>query len=541
MDTKLKLDKGAFSNKAAWEAAGIKLPAYDREAMVQKTIKNPRWLHFGTGNIFRAFIARLQQRLLNEGKTDTGIIAASAYDYEVFESVYKPYDNLTISASLRADGKIDLELVGSIAEAMRADEGKERLKEIARSPALQIMSFCITEKGYSLTDMRGELFEHIKRDIENGPDGVKHTMTLACALLLERFHAHAGGAPVTLLSLDNCSRNGERLKGSVLRVARAWTEAGFAEEGFISYLEDGDKVSFPWSMIDKITPRPSEAVRDLLTSKGVEGMSLVLTAKGTYVAPFVNAEIPEYVVIEDDFPAGRPPLEEVGAYFVSRETVEKAERMKVTTCLNPLHTALAIFGCLLGYKTIASEMKNPLLKALVERIGYVEGMPVVTDPGIFSPKDFIREVLENRFPNPFIPDTPRRIATDTSQKIPIRYGETIRSYMKSPDLDARGLIGIPLVIAGWFRYLLGLDDSLEPMELSNDPMLEELKKSLAGIEAGSPKTYNPGRLRPLLSNTALFAVDLYEAGLAEKIESLFVEMLAGENAVARTLESHLGF
>jgi len=534
----LKLDRSAFSNKAEWEAAGIKFPAYDREVMIRKTVQNPRWLHFGTGNIFRAFIARLQQRLLNDGKTDTGIIAASAYDYEVFERVYNPYDNLTISAELKADGGMILELVGSIAEAMRADEGRERLREIIRAPTLQIMSFCITEKGYALTDMKGELFEHIKRDMENGPDRANHTMTLACALLLERFRS-GGGSPIALLSLDNCSRNGDRLKDSVLRVARAWAEAGFAEKGFVSYLEDGEKVSFPWSMVDKITPRPSEAVRDHLAKKGVEGMDLILTTKGTYVAPFVNAEIPQYLVIEDDFPAGRPPLEAAGAYFADRKTVEKVERMKVTTCLNPLHTALAVFGCLLGYNSIASEMKDPLLKALVEKIGYAEGMPVVTDPGIFSPKDFIREVLEDRFPNPFIPDTPQRIATDTSQKIPVRYGETIKSYMKRPNLDIGGLIGIPLVIAGWFRYLLGLDDGLEPMELSNDPMLEELKKGLAGIVAGSPETYRSGQLRPLLSNVTLFAVDLYEAGLGDKIESMFVEMLAGKKAVAQTLRAHL--
>ena len=232
MTSPLKLDKSVFSNKAAWEAAGIKFPAYDREAMIQKTIQNPRWLHFGTGNIFRAFIARLQGHLLDAGKTEAGIIAASAYDYEVFEKVYKPYDNLTISAGLRADGGIVLELIGSIAEAMRADEGRERLKEIARAPTLQIVSFCITEKGYALTDMKGELFDHIKHDMENGPDRANHTMTLAAALLLERFRS-ADGGPIALLSLDNCSRNGDRLKDSVLRVARAWVDEGFAEKGFV--------------------------------------------------------------------------------------------------------------------------------------------------------------------------------------------------------------------------------------------------------------------------------------------------------------------
>ena len=99
--------------------------------------------------------------------------------------------------------------------------------------------------------------------------------------------------------------------------------------------------------------------------------------------------------------------------------------MKVTTCLNPLHTALAVYGCLLGYTLIADEMKDPDLKRLVERIGYTEGLPVVTDPGIIRPEAFLKEVLEQRLPNPFMPDTPQRIACDTSQKVPIRFGETV--------------------------------------------------------------------------------------------------------------------
>ena len=98
--------------------------------------------------------------------------------------------------------------------------------------------------------------------------------------------------------------------------------------------------------------------------------------------------------------------------------------MKVCTCLNPLHTALAVFGCLLDYNLISAEMKNETLVKLVEGIGYKEGLPVVVNPGILDPKEFIDTVLKVRVPNPFMPDTPQRIATDTSQKLAIRFGET---------------------------------------------------------------------------------------------------------------------
>jgi fructuronate reductase len=535
----LRLDRENIcdaSKKPEWISAGVSLPSYDIPAVAERTVKNPRWLHFGVGNIFRSFIARLIEGPLGKGSADTGIIAAETFDYDVVDKIYIPYDNLALSAGLRADGSVKLEAVAPVAEAIRADLGRTRLAEIFRSMSLQLVSFTITEKGYSLTDMQGEFTQPVKEDLDGGPGKACHVMTLLTSLLYERFGN--GAVPVALVSMDNCSRNGERLRGAVLEIAKGWNDRGFVGKDFISYLEDENRVSFPWSMIDKITPRPSDIVRDILKTRGIIDIDPIMTPRGTFIAPFANAEIPQYLVIEDKFPAGRPPLEGDGVYFVDRETVNKAEKMKVATCLNPLHTALAICGCLMGYKSISSEMSNPTLKMLVERIGYTEGMPVAVNPGIFKPEDFLREVLEERLPNPFIPDTPQRIATDTSQKIPIRFGGTINAYIESPDLDPKNLVGIPLAIAAWFRYLLGTDDRLKPMELSGDPMLPELQKGLAGITADNPESYK-GQLRPFLSNKTLFVADLMEIGLGDKIEDFFVSMLKGEGSVKDTLQGNL--
>ena len=104
-------------------------------------------------------------------------------------------------------------------------------------------------------------------------------------------------------------------------------------------------------------------MEDALTAAGFEDMKITVTSKGGYTAAFINAEKPQYLVIEDRFPNGRPPLEKAGVYMTDRDTVNNMERMKVTTCLNPLHTVLAVYGCLLGYDTIANEMKDPELKA----------------------------------------------------------------------------------------------------------------------------------------------------------------------------------
>ena len=337
--------------------------------------------------------------------------------------------------------------------------------------------------------------------------------------------------------MDNCSHNGEKLRNSVIAVANEWLSRGFVDKAFIDYITDEDRVSFPWSMIDKITPRPSTGIADSLEADGIEAMQPVITARNTYIAPFVNAEGPQYLVIEDKFPNGRPALEKAGVYLTDRKTVNEVERMKVTTCLNPLHTALAVYGCVLGYTSIAAEMKDVELVKLVEGIGPKEGMKVVVNPGILSPDDFVKEVIEQRLPNIFIPDTPQRIACDTSQKVGIRYGETIKSYVGKYG-SASELNYIPVAIAGWLRYLMGVDDEGKEFELSPDPMLAQMQAALAGIELGKPDSVGD-RLKPVLSNANIFGSDLYEAGIGEKIEQIFAEEIAGPGAVRATLRKYV--
>jgi len=536
----MKLNRAGLQEKSAWAAAGVALPQFDLDAMVRSTKDAPIWVHFGAGNIFRGFIARLQQQLLNQGLSDKGIIAASSFDYEILKCIYEPHDNLTLVVSLKPDGTTDREIVASVADRVWADnsvpEEMAKLTAIFETPSLQMVSFTITEKGYALKNLQGEYFPVVQDDIKNGPSSAHHAMSILTELMLARYRA--GAKPIALVSMDNCSQNGEKLRSSVVTITEEWHKRGFVDDGFVAYINDETKVAFPWSMIDKITPRPSEAVEKSLTQAGIEEMTPIITGKRTFIAPFVNTEIPQYLVIEDRFPNGRPPLEKAGVYFTDRETVNKTERMKVMTCLNPLHTALAVYGCMLGYQSIAEEMKDNDLKELVSRIGYQEGMPVVVHPGILNPMDFIHEVIDQRLPNPFIPDTPQRIATDTSQKIPIRFGETIKAYLSRSGLDVTSLTFIPLAIAGWLRYLLGVDDQNQPMAVSSDPMLEELQSQLSGVTVGKPETYD-GQLKPILSNPVLFGTDLCAAGLSDKIETMFQEMLAGPGAVRATLQKYL--
>ena len=275
----------------------------------------------------------------------------------------------------------------------------------------------------------------------------------------------------------------------------------------------------------------------MLETDGFEDTELIITNRNTYTSPFVNSEETGYLVIEDKFPNGRPPLEKAGILFTDRETVDKVEKMKVCTCLNPLHTALAIYGCLLSHTSIHEEMEDAQLSALIEKMCYQEGMPVVVDPGIIDPKEFADAVLRLRLPNPFMPDSPQRIVTDTSQKLPIRFGETIKAYEASGTLQVDSLTLIPLVLAGWCRYLMGLDDEGKPFEQSSDPRLDEVKEYVADVRLGEDTDVHLV-LEPILSDATIFAVDLYDAGLGEKIEGMFAELTAGTGAVRATLKKY---
>lgn len=525
--------------KQQFTEKGYQVPTYDREKIVRATVEEPTWLHFGTGNIFRAFPSAILDSLLNQGLYDKGVVAVEGFDYEIIEKAYKPFDNLSLLVVLNADGGLDKRVIGSVVKSLTANEKDEDfsyLVEAFRKPSVQMVSFTITEKGYSLMGPDGSLSGVVKADFDQILSGKeiiipKHLMGKIAWLLWQRYQA--GAVPVAMVSMDNCSHNGDKLKEAVVSYVRKWVEAGVCGQDFLDYVNNPEKVSFPLSMIDKITPRPDKKVVAMLEQDGFEDAELIITDKNTYTAAFVNAEATQYLVIEDLFPNGRPPLEKGGIYFTDRETVDRVEKMKVCTCLNPLHTALAIFGCLLGYHTIWEEMKDDDLCAFVTKMGYGEGMPVVVNPQIIDPEQFIGEVLQKRLVNPFMPDTPQRIATDTSQKLSIRFGETLKAYGRQ---GVEGLQYIPVVLAGYLRYLIGYNDDMEAFELSPDPLLGELTEFMKKY-AGAGKTATAEELRPILGRTDIFGVDLYEYGLAEKITAYFNEMNQGKGCVRKVLNS----
>ncbi|MCH4172053.1 MAG: mannitol dehydrogenase family protein [Lactobacillus sp.] len=526
------------SNAQAFAAADITVPQYSQAAMTKTTATDPIWVHFGGGNLFRCFHAKIAQDLLDKGELTSGVVVAETYDEQVIDDMYHPYQNRMLQVVMKEDNTYDQTLIASVADSIyynKANQaGWDKLKAIFENPSLQFVTMSITEKGYALRDLDGNLTAQAKTDIESDPEQAATNMGAIARLLLARYNA--GAFPIAMVSTDNFSENGKRFETEILTIAKGWAKNNLVPEAFVAYLQDTQKVTFPWSMIDRITPNPSETVAKILADKGLADTTILHTRKHTNIAPFGNTEATHYLVIEDAFPNGRPRLEDAGVILTDRETVNDADQMKVTACLNPLHTALAIFGNLLGYTSIAEEMTNKDLVKLIRGLGFDEDLPVVKDPKIINPTDFINELVNKRLPNKNIPDTPQRIASDTSQKIPIRYGVTIQHYLDDPTKDVKNLKYIPFILAGWCRYLLAVDDSGNAFTPSRDPQLDQLQKLLANIQLGNQDDAQIHQaLQPILSNKNIFANDLYAIGLAAKVEADFKTLNAGPGAIKQAL------
>ena len=201
-------------NPQEWIGKGYQLPQYDLKAVKEKTYAEPTWVHFGAGNIFRAFTAAVLNDVLNSGKYDRGIVVAETFDYEIIDKAYAPYENLSLLVSLKSTGDIEKKVIGSVTESLKADYGFEndwaRLVSIFRNPSLQMISFTITEKGYGVAP----------HDLERGMKPVL-AMGKVAVLLYERFLA--GQLPLTVQSMDNCSHNGDKVKAGVLAYDRRST------------------------------------------------------------------------------------------------------------------------------------------------------------------------------------------------------------------------------------------------------------------------------------------------------------------------------
>lgn len=530
----MKLKVKNLVEEEQWRKMEVTLPRYNIEAMRIATKENPTWVHFGMGNLFRGYIAGLQHRLLHEGSVSSGIVAVECYDEKLRKYLNVNTGKLTLDVTLLPDGSQTREVVGSVGEIV--GHKIARLRSIFEKSSVQMVTLTITPEAYNLCGEDGNYTEEVAQDLtKDGFKNPQHVLSLLTASLYARFKK-GNATPIALVSFDTFGSQGSPLKDKLVEIATKWYKLGLVPVEFLRYLREDKKVSYPQVVLDKKVQIPLVHVKSVLKKAGLEGLADKRTDKGNRLSPYVNGEREQHLWIENKFPNGRPPLDKLGVQFTTKKGLIEAQDRMETCCLQPLEFVLGIYGSLLGYHYTGDMMKDQSLSDLVHCVGYQEGLSVVTTAKDET-KIYLDEVFTKRLPNGYMKQTPSSFVGESGLKMTRCFGETLKRYVKKGK-PMEEMVGIPLAIAGWLRYLLEVDDRLQPMSVVLDDTSEIVQNNLQGIVVGKPETYR-GQLRVLLTNDQLFGVNLQEVGLATKIEELFVAQLAGEGAVKATVKQHI--
>ena len=467
-----------------------------------RTRITPGIVHLGIGAFHRAHMAVYVDDLLPQ-HPDWGIIGASLRRPDTKEAM-APQDFLYTLAVRDAAGT-RCRVIGSVLDVLDANADRQQLLELMADPRIRIVSLTVTEKGYCHDPATGELDEKhpdIVHDRAHPFSPVSAPGLIVQALEKRR---QAGTAPFTVMSCDNLPANGKTVQRIVTRLAelRSPELAAFIREN----------VAFPSTMIDRIVPATIDA--DRVTVEEVTGFE---DAWPIITEPFTQW------VIEDHFPSGRPPFETVGAQLVA--DVEPFELMKLRM-LNGSHSSIAYLGYLAGYQFVNEAIADPGIRKLVHGLMTEEAMPTLdmlgTDLGAY------RDQLLQRFANPALKHRTWQIAMDGTQKLPQRLLGTIRDRLAK----GQGIERLALGVAGWMRYVTGIDESGNPIEVK-DPLGPRLR-AIADAAGRDAEALASGLLAfPEVFGTDLPANASFRGVVTGHLRSLF------ENGSAATVAKIAG-
>ncbi|MDB5528247.1 MAG: mannitol dehydrogenase [Devosia sp.] len=462
---------------------GFAVPDYDRSTVT------PGIVHLGIGAFHRAHMAVYVDSLLATNP-NWGIVGASLRRPDTKEAL-EPQDGLYTVAVRDASGT-KARVIGSVLKVLDANTQRSELLDLMASPAIRIVSLTVTEKGYCYAPATGELDPNhpdIVHDLAN-PDSPRSAPGMIVAALAQRRAADV--RPFTVMSCDNLPSNGPTTRRIVVRFAELRDPALGAWVA--------EHVAFPGTMIDRIVPSTTDADRAMVTSlTGLEDAWPIMTE------PFTQW------VIEDHFPAGRPPFETVGAQVV--KDVEPFERMKLRM-LNGSHSTLAYLGYLAGHQYVSDAMGDPAFVKLIHNLMTEEAIPTLDMPGVDLAG--YRDQLLERFRNPALQHRTWQIAMDGTQKLPQRLLGTIRDRLKAD----QPITHLALGVAAWMRYVMGIDENGDTIDVK-DPLAMRMMAIAAGA-GDDPEALFDG----LSALTEVFGTDLpenevFRGTVIEHLESLF--------------------
>lgn len=462
------------------------LPTYDRSKLVSRIV------HLGFGAFHRAHQAVYADILAAEHGSDWGYTEVNLIGGEQQIADLNHQDNLYTVAEMSADAWT-ARVVGVVKEALHAQvDGLDTVLAKMCEPQVAIVSLTITEKGYCHSPASGQLMlDHpfIAADIQN-PHQPKSAPGVVVEALARR---RAAGLPAfSVMSCDNMPENGHVMRNVVCAYARA-IDAGLAD-----WIES--HVTFPSTMVDRIVPAVTPDTLDK-----IEQLTGVRDPAGVACEPF------RQWVIEDNFVAGRPAWEKAGAELVS--DVIPFEEMKLRM-LNGSHSFLAYLGYLAGYEHINDCMSDENYRRAAHDLMLNEQAPTLKVQNV----DLARyaDLLIARYTNPALRHRTWQIAMDGSQKLPQRMLDSVRWHLA----DNSSFTLLTLGVAGWMRYVGGVDEKGNKIEVS-DPLLPVIQAAVQGSEEGE------SRVKALLAIEAIFGQDLPQNGqFVDQVTNAYLSLLS---------------
>lgn len=443
------------------------LPDYDRSRLVTRIV------HLGFGAFHRAHQAIYGDILAAEHGSDWGYCEVNLIGGEQQIADLNRQDRLFTVAEMSADDW-QARVIGVVNQALHVNvDGIEAILSTLCQPQVAILSLTITEKGYCYSPATGELMlDHplIAADLQQ-----PHRPASAVGVITEALARRkaAGLAPFTVMSCDNIPENGHVTRNVVMAYAAA------LDRDLSAWI--AGQVTFPSTMVDRIVPAVTAETLD-----HIEQLTGVRDPAGVACEPF------RQWVIEDNFVAGRPAWERAGAELVA--DVIPFEEMKLRM-LNGSHSFLAYLGYLAGYQTIDACMGDDNYRHTARALMLQEQAVTLKVQGI----DLLKYagLLIERYSNPALRHRTWQIAMDGSQKLPQRLLDPIRwhlAHQTNYDLLVLG-------VAGWMRYVGGIDDQGNEIDIS-DPLLPAIQQAVASSAEGAD------RVRALLGLNAIFGDDL---------------------------------
>lgn len=443
-------------------------PKYDRTKLTT------RWVHLGFGAFHRAHQALLTDQLVANGFCDWGICEVNLFGSSQLIEQLRAQDHRYSVLEKGADNST-LKVIEVITESLQLQlDGARSIIDKMSMAQIELVSLTITEKGYCLDPSTGHLDKShplIVNDLQY-PNEPKSALGFIVAALKQRHEQNI--SPFSVMSCDNIQGNGEIVKKAVLELAQL-QDATLAE--WIN-----ENVAFPCTMVDRIVPAATpQSLQDVANELGCTDPCAIACE------PFIQW------VIEDHFCQHRPDWDKVGAQFVA--DVIPYEQMKLRM-LNGSHSFLAYLGYLAGYQSIDETMQDKHFYQAAKDLMLNEQARTLSMPENTDLNAYAQQLLK-RFSNPNLKHKTWQIAMDGSQKLPQRFLKPLTILLE----QHQDFSHIALAIAGWMRYVSGIDEQGNAIDV-RDPMADELKDICEQTEQGAQRVF------ALLSVEQIFAPEL---------------------------------